>query len=195
MRQFHSWRMTGFTLVELMVTLAVLAILVALAAPSFADFFDRYRLRGAADDAMSLIANARTAAVENNREINIDFGGTTANWCIGANAALDPPDGDAYPPAVACDCAQAAECMVEGQRLAVDLGRHEGVSVNAVDSSYTFNNKLGTVTSAGAILEPVEVVFTSPSGRYDLALQVSALGQARMCVPAGELPIAGVPSC
>lgn len=196
MRQTGARLPTGFTLVELMITLTVLAILIALATPSFRDFFDRYRLRGAADDAMSLIAGARTAAVENNREVNIDFGGTTTNWCIGANAALDPgTPGQPYPAAVACDCTNAAQCQVEGQRLAVDQGEHRGVTVDAVTANYTFNHKLGTTTSGGAIVAPTTVVFTSPSGKYDLALQVSALGQARVCVPAGEPPVAGVPSC
>ena len=55
--------MKGFSLVELMVAVAVLAILLAAAAPSFAEFFDRARLRGAADDVTSLIATARGEAV------------------------------------------------------------------------------------------------------------------------------------
>ena len=188
-------RNRGVTLLELVVTLAVVAILVAAAAPSFVDFFDRYRLRGAADDAMSLIANARTAAVKNNRDINIDFGGTTSNWCIGANAAVDPAAGQPFLTASACDCTVAAECQVDGQRLAVDQGKHEGVAVSTVAPSYTFNNKLGTVTSAGSIGAPAQVVFTSPSGKYDVALQVSALGQARVCVPANEPNMAGVSAC
>ena len=39
----------GLTLVELLVTLGVLAILSVLAVPSFLDYFDRSAVRGAAD--------------------------------------------------------------------------------------------------------------------------------------------------
>ena len=39
----------GFTLIELVVTLIVLAVIMAIAAPSVADLRDRQAMRGAAD--------------------------------------------------------------------------------------------------------------------------------------------------
>lgn len=72
---------SGFTLIELMVTIAVLAILLAVALPSFADFFDKYRLRGAVDDVVSVISNARAESVKADRDVNISFGGTAPQWC------------------------------------------------------------------------------------------------------------------
>jgi prepilin-type N-terminal cleavage/methylation domain-containing protein len=41
MRLPHTRQESGFTLVELMVTLAVMGIVLAAAAPSFAEFFDK----------------------------------------------------------------------------------------------------------------------------------------------------------
>ena len=61
----------GFTLIELMVALSVLAIMLAAAAPSFADFFERYRLRSAVDDTLNLFAAARQGAVEADRNVKI----------------------------------------------------------------------------------------------------------------------------
>jgi prepilin-type N-terminal cleavage/methylation domain-containing protein len=57
MRLPHAKFELGFTLIELMVTLAVMAVVLAAAAPSFADFFDKSRVRGAADGVISLIGN------------------------------------------------------------------------------------------------------------------------------------------
>ena len=52
-------RMRGFTVVELMITLAVAAILFAVAVPSFMTFLNSNRLTGAGNDVVSLLQNAR----------------------------------------------------------------------------------------------------------------------------------------
>ena len=53
----------GFTLIELVVTLSVLAIILAFSISSFSEFFDRASVRGAADDMVSLVSTARGEAV------------------------------------------------------------------------------------------------------------------------------------
>ncbi|MEJ7745665.1 MAG: GspH/FimT family pseudopilin [Luteimonas sp.] len=181
---------SGFTLIELMVTIAVLAILLAVALPSFADFFDKYRLRGAVDDVVSVISNARAESVKADRDVNISFGGTAPQWCVGANAAVDPAGGVATPGAIACDCAVAAQCQVGGQRLAVDVGKHAGVTIGGTPAAFIFDSKLGLVTP----LAPQSATFTSATGKYALRVNVNPLGQAVVCVPSGPA-IAGVPTC
>ena len=184
-------RMVGFTLIELMVTLSVLAILAVLAAPSFSDFIDRYRLRGAVDDAVSLISNARAEAVKNDRDVSIAFGGTTADWCVGANAAVEPTGGNPAAGAVACDCTTGTSCQVGAQSLVVPQGSHSGVTVNSVTTAFVFSSKLGVISPLGS----ANATFTSPSAKYDLRLNVNALGQAGVCVPSGKPAIAGVSPC
>jgi type IV fimbrial biogenesis protein FimT len=185
----------GFTMVELAITLLVLAILTAMAAPSFADFIDRYRLRGAIDDVLSVIAHARTASVKSSRDVSIAFAGTIDDWCVGASAAGDPGPGEPIPAAAACDCVNAAACQVDGQRLAVDVGQHRGVRIDAIPDVFVFNSRLGTAIGAGGVATPDAMTFSSPSGKYDMRVDVSALGQARACIPVGKPAIAGVPSC
>ena len=66
----------GFTLIELMVTVAVVAVLAAIAIPSFTDSLARRRLEGAANELSTDLQFARSQAVSNNANITLS---TTAS--------------------------------------------------------------------------------------------------------------------
>lgn len=181
----------GFTLIELMVTLAVMAILLVAGVPSFVDFFDKNRVRGAADGVISLISNARAEAVKNDLDVSIAMTGSGTAWCVGANSATPPSGGNPAGPASACDCTDTAQCLVAGQRSVVETGAYPDVRIGALPAALTFDSNLGAITPLGSR----SVTLTSPRGRYDLAVEVNALGQARLCVPSGKPMIAGIASC
>jgi type IV fimbrial biogenesis protein FimT len=91
MRRLHS---RGFTLIELMVTLAVLAVLMAAAIPAFVDFRERAAVRGAGEELVSFWATAKLEAVKRDKPVTIalrkDAGGKV---CLGASTT-----------SAACDC-------------------------------------------------------------------------------------------
>lgn len=57
--------MRGFTLVELMVTLAIITIIAVIATPSFMNLVRSNRLASSANEMVALLQTARTAAVSN----------------------------------------------------------------------------------------------------------------------------------
>lgn len=59
----------GFTLVEVMVTVAIVAILAALAAPSLKQFLDNNKIRAEAQRIGGLFSFARNYAVTNNQPV------------------------------------------------------------------------------------------------------------------------------
>lgn len=61
----------GFTLVELMVTVAVLAILAMIATPAMQDLIDANRLAGASSDLQASLQLARSEAVRRNSRVTI----------------------------------------------------------------------------------------------------------------------------
>lgn len=64
-------RMSGFTLVELMVTIAVLAIVLAIGIPSFAGLTNRNRLAAAANELVATLQTAKMEAIRRNARVVI----------------------------------------------------------------------------------------------------------------------------
>jgi type IV fimbrial biogenesis protein FimT len=184
----------GFTLIELMVTVAVLAILLTLAVPSFSDFFERYRLRGAADKVVNVLSSARAEAVMRNRDVAIDFQGSGANWCMGAKAADDPATaGDLVAAPVSCNCAVANSCTVSSNReLVVPASQLNGVAISGVPASLLFSSRTGATEPTGT---QASTTLSSPNGKFKLRLNVSPLGRTTLCVPSGEPAMAGFQTC
>ena len=100
MRGSHAHVM-GVTLIELMVTLAVLAILMVVAIPSFVDFRERAAVRGAGDQLVSFWANAKLEALKRDRSIVVNIRKSGTQMCVGATTV-----------ATGCDCFTALACDV-----------------------------------------------------------------------------------
>lgn len=73
----------GFTAIELMVVVSIVAILAALAGPSFAPLIERWRVRDAAEGLTSTLYYARSEAIKRGGGIAIDAtGGWDQGWKV-----------------------------------------------------------------------------------------------------------------
>lgn len=92
----------GFTLIELMVTLVIAAILLTIGIPSFRDLMIRSRLSGQVQEFYGAISFARSEAIKRGNYVTIcksadgsSCGGNTVNWSNGwivfANNDNDSP--------------------------------------------------------------------------------------------------------
>ena len=125
------------------------------------------------------------------RAVNVAFTGSGTAWCVGANAATPPSGGNEAGTAGACDCTVTTQCLVSGARSAINVSAYPGVSIGTLPAALIFDSKLGAITPLGVR----SVTLTSPRGKYDLRVEINALGQARLCVPATKPVIAGVSGC
>src|SRR5258708_27326981 len=76
----------GFTLIELVVTLTVLAILATVALPSYQNFVLTQRVRGASYDLMTSLVFARSEAIKRNASVSMTHaaGGWAQGWTVSA---------------------------------------------------------------------------------------------------------------
>lgn len=72
----------GFTLMEIMMTLAVVGVIVAIAIPNFRDFLLNSRMTGAANDLLAAIQLTRSEAIK--RQVPVAL-------CASANPTANPP--------------------------------------------------------------------------------------------------------
>lgn len=86
-------RARGFTAIELMVTVAIMAVLMALAAPSFTPLIEGWRVRQAAEQLQSTLYYARSEAIKRGGQVVVEklpdgtngctTASTTASWGCG----------------------------------------------------------------------------------------------------------------
>ena len=90
----------GFTLIELMVGIAIAALLIVLAAPSFVTFVRNSEIRSTSESIINGLRAAKTEATRQNRRVMFSLvGGNSANWTI--NLVNDPVDcADPVSPAI-----------------------------------------------------------------------------------------------
>jgi type IV fimbrial biogenesis protein FimT len=169
----------GFTLIELMVAIAVLGILITLAAPSFNGFIDRYRVKRAADTISAFLINTKSEAVKRNTTVRAVFNTTGASWCAGmtTNATCD------------CTVTNANACQIDGVERVVRGSDYKNIALAVTGSTFAFTPLRGVANVAG------NAEVTSANG---LKIQVkvkNTTGRIRVCSPSGSGNVTGYPAC
>jgi type IV fimbrial biogenesis protein FimT len=163
----------GFTLVEALVALAVLAIVAAGAVPGLAGLLDGRRLNAAAAALATDVQAARVDAVARDRVLRlaVQASGAASCWVLHTG------------PANACACTGAAPVCGAGA-TALRTARFDAadrVAVAANVGSIAFDPLHGTATPAGTL----RVVGSDGRAVHHV---VNAMGRARTCSPGGLAP-------
>jgi type IV fimbrial biogenesis protein FimT len=188
-------RSYGFTLIEIMITLAVFALLMAVGLPSMTIWLQNQQIRTSAEGLQAGLQFARAEALRRNAPVRFQLVDTLTAACVlidnGTSwiVSLNDPTGqcNADPSDVADPLTIQKRSGAEGTPNAV-LAATSGVApaVPVAATTVTFNG-LGRVTGAGAI---TQINVTNASGNCQpagpmrcLRLNISSGGQVRMCDP------------
>lgn len=177
-------RMRGISLIESMITIAILGILVALAMPMVGDWLMNARLRNAAESIQNGLQMARTEAVRCNVPVEFVLDAAyDSSWTIRfAYAALPTPCRNAIP-AAQWPTVQSRPAE-EGSRNAVVVPTPANATTVTFDG---LGRRVAANADASAVLTRVCVdlqpATLAASRTRDLELNIEAGGGVRMCDP------------
>jgi type IV fimbrial biogenesis protein FimT len=171
----------GFTLIELMITIAIVAMVLKFGIPGFGAWIQSSQIRNASEGMVSGLQLARSEAVSRNTSVQFVLsslvgGGVASDWTV-----------NCVTPSVSCP--GTGMTQTEIQKKAASEGA-VNAQVTAGRSTIVFNG-MGRVTPTPAadivlnITNPTGGTCAASSGTMRcLRIVVSAGGQVRMCDPA-----------
>jgi prepilin-type N-terminal cleavage/methylation domain-containing protein len=147
----------GFTLLEAVITVAVLAIILAAAVPSYASYIARERLRHTAELLELDLRRARAMAVDSGQPVHVSFV-SGPQWCWGSSRQAP------------CDCATGQpRCELGGE----DYREHKGTLLQA-GQGVTFEAGLGRALGWTRI-------GLSNQRNQQLSIDLNPLGRPAIC--------------
>ena len=171
-----SKNIKGLTLVELLFAIVIVAIVSALAIPSYTHMLDRNQLVGASEKLAADIQFARMESIKRNTSVRMTFKwNNTSTWCYGLKENSD------------CDCEVGSSdpnyCEIDSVGKVVSNNDYRGIKIDqpnfALDSdAFTFTPVRGTVNGGTVEFEN--------AGAYQLDVVVSRFGRVRICSPSSN---------
>jgi type IV fimbrial biogenesis protein FimT len=158
-------RTPGFTLIEFMISVALLAILVALGMPNFVTWINNTRTRTFAESVANGLRLAQSEATRRSRSVQFSLTGDGLNWSV--QTIPLPID-------------QNGSELIEKSQLS---GANLGITTTASSSVIVFNS-IGRLSSQyGNPKTQAIYKISNANGNRPLWVTVSPGGQVRLCDP------------
>jgi prepilin-type N-terminal cleavage/methylation domain-containing protein len=185
-------RLTGFTIIEMMTVLAVLAIITSFAIPSYTTLLDKRRVTSGSVQIASFLTTTQVEAVKRGEQIAVNYDMTDKDtWCIGLISGDN-----------SCDCKAAVDetnaCLIDGQlRVFSQASVNNPAIMNSMsgggdDDRFVFDPIRGLLVDH---TDAFEVELESAENIYALNVQVSISGRVRICSDNSTHKVPGYDEC
>jgi len=161
----YRYRSGGFTLIELIITLAVLGIVLAFGVPAFNGVIENSRVTTQANTLLGAVNYARSEAVKRGETVSLqsEAGGFDRGWCV----ILGPLDG--------CQNARDNDLLMR------EFGATRAVTVNAGGTvGVSFDNRGYRLAPAGNVVIAMQPDNCEENTSRRRELTVSAAGRASL---------------
>ena len=201
----HCSRHRGFSLVEIMMSLVLVAIGLALALPSYRDMVEKRQVTNGAEQLASFINTAQGVAQKTNSRVTISYQRTADDeWCLGM--AEDD---------TICNCKVAPEaCQIGSQSFVIDnsyaADKAMMHSLNSEGAAYYIDPVRGfflpcdvqdgkceeiEFTDLSGKDDPLDIEIRSQNGDFRLNLMVNNTGRVILCSGDSAHSIPGYQAC
>jgi len=155
----------GFTLIELVITLAVLGIVLAFAVPAFNGVIENNRVTTQANTLLGAMNYARSEAVRRGEVVSLqrEAGGFESGWCV----ILGPLDG--------CENARNNDLMLREFGATRDVITNSGAVVGV-----SFDNRGYRLAPAGNVMIGMQPANCAENADRRRELTVSTAGRASL---------------
>jgi len=158
----QKFRQSGFTIIEILTSITLLAILLMIAVPSIHDTIVKNRLKGAIEQFRADIQYARSESIKTNQPITVSFT-TGEQWCYGIST-----NGG-------CTCNTGNSCL-----KSFDNAEFKDISMttthfeNLNGKSYVTMNPTNIISSEG------KIIFSSQKSG-SITADLNIVGRIHLC--------------
>ena len=206
----------GFTIIEVLIAIAVVAIVASLALPSYRTIIEKRQVTSGAEQIGAFMSAVQMEAVKRSENISVNYqtwgddGDGNALWCLGMTNAIRDED-DPYP---GCDCRpegqrQGRQCLIEGiERVLVyygdpdepngraDISQPTVINSMVGDNDFYFDPARGLVLDDETTYDTAEIVLVSEETIYGLIVQLGQTGRVKYCTnDIGSKQVPGYSPC
>lgn len=194
-RRGHSHQVSrhrGFSLIEVMMSLVLMGIGMALALPSYRDMVEKRQITNGAEQMAAFVNTAQGVAMKTNQVVTVSFSWADEDeWCIGAVNGEDACDCTVTNTAAADFCQIASQPFVLDNSHTADRNLVYAMSDNG-DDLYAFDPIRGLLTELD---DSLTVELRSPNEQFRLNLMVNNTGRVTLCSASAEYAVPGYAVC